>query len=299
MGCGVVRLGPAPACPVHLGLQHIPNRQAAALHPAVVHKHAAVAAHRGNLNKQPVTLRPRASPREHAPIAHLAAAFPIKGGGIEHQLHQITSFSPPSRLPIHHQGQHAAGVLKRPIALKGRGPKLRSHLLNRPLQGEIDAHRRRLGPLALGLHRRRKASQVHPQAMLLGDLLGELQGEAVGVVELEGLLAGNLLRPRGQHIGQQLFTPLQGFQEARFLALQLGQDHVPALQQLGIGRSHQSNRRLTHGGQKRLVDAQEPAMAHHPAQQPPQDVTATQVAGGHPIANQLGDGPAVVANHLQ
>ena len=299
VGCGVVRLGPAPASPIHLGLEHIPHRQAAALHPAVVHEHTAVADHRGNLHKQPVGLRARASPRERAPIAHLAAAFPIKRRGIQNQLHQITSLRPLGGLPIHHQGQHAAGVLKRLIALKGRGPKLRGHLLNRPLQGEIDAHGRRLGPLALGLHRRRKASQVHSQAMLLGDLLGELQGEAVGVVKLEGLFAGNLLGPRGQHIGQQLFTPLQGFQEARFLALQLGQDHVPALQQLGIGLGHQGDRSLTHGGQKRLVDAQEPAMAHHPPQQPPKDVTAAQVAGGHTIANQLGDGPAVVADHLQ
>ena len=40
-------------------------------------------------------------------------------------------------------------------------------------------------------------------------------------------------------------------------------------------------------------------MAHHAAQQPAQDVAAAEVAGGDTIADQLGDGAGVVANHLQ
>ena len=40
-------------------------------------------------------------------------------------------------------------------------------------------------------------------------------------------------------------------------------------------------------------------MAHDPAQQAPEDVAAAQIAGGHAIADQLGDGTAVVADHLE
>ena len=74
--------------------------------------------------------------------------------------------------------------------------------------------------------------------MLLGDLFGEFEGEAVGVVELEGLLSGNLLGLTGQHLRQQLLAPLQGFEEAGFFPGQLSADRLAPLQQLGIGRSH-------------------------------------------------------------
>ena len=75
------------------------------------------------------------------------------------------------------------------VALEGGGIQSSRHLIDGVLQGEIDAHCRGLGPLPLSLHRRFKACEIHPEAVLLGDLLGELQREAVGVVELEGLLA--------------------------------------------------------------------------------------------------------------
>ena len=40
-------------------------------------------------------------------------------------------------------------------------------------------------------------------------------------------------------------------------------------------------------------------MAHHPPQQAPQDIAAAQVAGANAVADQHGDGAAVVADHLQ
>ena len=47
--------------------------------------------------------------------------------------------------------------------------------------------------------------------MLFGDFLSELQREAIGVIELKGLLAADLLGLGCQHIGQQLLAALQGF----------------------------------------------------------------------------------------
>ena len=40
-------------------------------------------------------------------------------------------------------------------------------------------------------------------------------------------------------------------------------------------------------------------MAHNPAQQPPQDVAAAEVRGGHAITDQLRHRAAVIADHLQ
>ena len=297
VGGAVVGLHAAAAGPVHPGHHQITHRQAAALHPAAVHKHAAVAAHALDRHDHPFATA--SLPRQHATVAHLAAALAIEGGGIEHQLHGITGAGALGGLAIHHQGQHAAGVLQGLITHKGGGLQLSSHLLNRPQQGEVEAHRRRLGPLALGLHRRLEARQIHREAMLLGDLLGELQREAIGVVELEGLLTGDPLRAGRQHLRQQLLAALQGFEEAGLLAFQFRENHAAALQQLGISRRHQGDRRLPPRRQEGLVDAQQPPVAHHPPQQATQDVATAQVAGGHAIADQLGDGAAVVADHLQ
>ena len=104
-----------------------------------------------------------------------------------------SSAEAPGRLAIDHQRQHTAGMFQRLIAAETGCLQLASDLINGRLQRQIDADGRRLGPLALGLHGRLKAGQIHRKAVLLGDLLGELQREAVGVIQLEGLLTGDLL----------------------------------------------------------------------------------------------------------
>ena len=214
-------------------------------------------------------------------------------------MHRIAGAGPLGRLAVDHQGQHAAGLLQPFVAPEGCGLQAGGQLFDRALQGEIEAHRRRLGPLALGLHRRFKAGHIHRQALLFGDLFGELQRKAVGVVELKGLVAGNLPGFGGQHVGQQLFAPLQGVQEAGLLPFQFRQDLAATLHQPGMHRPHQGDAGLPHGGEEGPVDAQQPAVAHHPPQQAPQDVAAAEVAGGNAIADQLGNGAAVVADHLQ
>ena len=158
MGGRVVGLGAAAAGPIHLGDHHITNGQLAPLHQAGVDKHAAVAAHRLDRSEQ---LGVGAGSDKNAPVAHLAAALAIEGGGIEHQLHPITRAGPLGRFAVHHQGQHAAGVFQGGVALEGGGLQLAGHLLNRPLESEVEAHCCGLGPLALGLHRLLKAGQIN------------------------------------------------------------------------------------------------------------------------------------------
>ena len=282
VGGRVVGLGAAPAGPIHLGDHHITDGQLAPLHQAGMDKHAAVAAHRLDRSEQ---LGVGAGSDKNAAITHLAAALAIEGGGIEHQLHPITGPGHLGRLAVHHQGQHAAGMFEGGVALEGGGLELGGHLFDRPLEGEIEAHRRGLGPLALGLHRLLKAGQINAQPVLFGDLLGEFNREAEGVIELKGLLTGDLLGLGRQHLGQELFAPLQGFQEAGLFALQLGADHGAALLQLGIGTGHQGDGGLPHQLEEGPIDAEAAAVAHHPAQQAPQDVAAAQVGGGDAIGN--------------
>ena len=96
-----------------------------------------------------------------AAIPHLAAAFAIEGRGIQHKLNGITGTRCLGRFTVDHQRHHAAGVLQSLIALKSGGLQLSRHLLNRPLQGEVNAHCRGLGSLTLGLHGRLKTGQIN------------------------------------------------------------------------------------------------------------------------------------------
>ena len=142
------------------------------------------------------------------------------------------------------------------VSLERRRTLLTSHLLDRILEGEVDAHRGRLGALALLLHCRLEPIKVDCQALILRDFLGELKREAIGVVQLKGLGTADLGGLGGQHLRQQLLAPLQGLQEARFLPLQFGQDHFLALDDAGVSPLEQCNRRRPHGDEEGLIDAQ-------------------------------------------
>ena len=135
--------------------------------------------------------------------------------------------------------------------------------------------------------------------MLFSNFLRELEWKPIGVIQLKSLRTADLFRLGRQHIRQQFLSPFQGLQEPGFLTLQLRQDHLLALHQLRMHRLHQRNGRLTHGLEKRLIDAQETSMPHHPTQQATQDVATAQIAGRDAIADQLRHGSTVIADHLE
>src|SRR5581483_3282105 len=74
-----------------------------------------------------------------------------------------------------------------------------------------------LAALALLVHQRVEGRSVDGRVALERDLLGELDREPEGVVQLEGDGARHL--PRRQLLVEQLRTGAQGLPEPRFLAL--------------------------------------------------------------------------------
>ena len=60
------------------------------------------------------------------------------------------------------------------------------------------------GPLLLGLHLRVERLLVHGHALVLAHLDGQVDGEAIGVIELEGIGAGEHGLPLGLVLFQQL-----------------------------------------------------------------------------------------------
>lgn len=90
------------------------------------------------------------------------------------------------------------------------------------------------GALALGLHLALEAVLVDGQLALAGDVIGQVDREAIGVVQLEHHVAGNHAALQfGEVLFEDLQALLQGLGELFFLGLQHALDVCLLLLQLG------------------------------------------------------------------
>ena len=141
---------------------------------------------------------------------------------------------------------------------------------------------------------------VNGQAALGSQLDGELQGEAVGVVQVEGVLAVNLAAlGNGVHdfVGQ-LGALVNGLGEGVNLLGELLDDEVMVFAQLGVVLLVNANENL--GILQKLAEGnfQLHAVAHGAADDAAQHVALVHVGGGHGavVAQQEGGGTHMVTN---
>ena len=149
-----------------------------------------------------------------------------------------------------------------------------------------------LGPHALLLHRAFEALAVHGDPALGSDLLGQLDREAVGVVEREGILAGERLRPALEQRLEPREPGLEGPDEPALLLVQHVQHALAVLGQLAIVAAEDGDGALGHRRQERVVDAEpltRPPARHRAAQQSPQHVARALVAGQRPLGDREGE----------
>ena len=128
----------------------------------------------------------------------------------------------------------------------------------------------------------------------------EVQGKAVGVVELEGHLPGQDLLAVGlevvQFVAQELQAVVQGVGEPLFLAgHHLGHD-VAGVDQFGIKLAHEVHHPVADPGQERGGQVQEPPEADGPAHDAPEHVAPAFVGRQHPVGDQKGGGPGVIGD---
>ena len=183
------------------------------------------------------------------------------------------------------------------VAQEGRAP---AHLL---LQLAEDADvgvsgllGARVGPSALLLlvHEAAEGALIDIDPLLGRHLQGQVDGEAVGVVQLEGALArhqrapgaARLLLGRGHRGVQDRGAGGQGAAEGVLLAVGHLGDGAPAGLQLGVGGLHGVLRDGQQGGHGGLVDAEQAHGAHRPADEAAQDVAAAVVAGTHAVGDE-------------
>ena len=113
----------------------------------------------------------------------------------------------------------------------------------------LDALAGLAGALALGRHGPVEAFLVDAPSPLGGDLLGDLEREAVGVVQHEG--GGTVEGAAGGHLGQgvveQHGAGTQRLAEALLLAADDAAHEVLGGHELGVGRAHHVDDRVDQG----------------------------------------------------
>ena len=125
--------------------------------------------------------------------------------------------------------------------------------------------------LALLVHLIVELRLVQLHALLLHHLQGQVDGEAVGVIQLKGVGAGEGALPLGlvpgQHVAKDLQAAVDGLGEVLLLGADDLGDIVLPLPQLGIVALVLMDNGVAHLVEEGLVDAQQLAVAGGPAQQ--------------------------------
>ena len=147
-------------------------------------------------------------------------------------------------------------------------------------------------PLALFLHQLLEAAVVDREALLGEQLLGQVVGEAEGVVELEGVLGvdprGPLLLRLGDQLLEQLGAALEGAAEALLLVGDPALDRLALGRELGVGVAHDLDRALREAAQPGGLEAERAALLDRAAHDPAQDVAAVFVGGDDAVGDQEG-----------
>ena len=294
MGGGVGPHDGLAAAGVHLSLDGVPQLEHAAGQLAGVHILAAlVLLHIRDLED-------RAARAQRAVVGGLTAHLGVEGGLVQHDNglhagHQLLSL-----LIFHHNG-HDPGV--------GDGQRVIAHELGLgDLLAELHAGPAQIaqglpglpGPLALLVHLLVELRLVQLHALLLHHLQGQVHGEAVGVVQLEGIRAGEGLFSLRlvflQHIVENLQAAVDGLGEVLLLHPDDLGDIVLALPQLGVVALVLVDDGVAHLVQEGLIDPQQLAVAGGPAEQAAQDIAPALVGGEDAVADHEGGGADVVGD---
>ncbi len=155
----------------------------------------------------------------------------------------------------------------------------------------------RLG--ALALHRGLKAGIVDAETAGAQRVLGQVEREAIGVVELEGDLAGELFA--ALQVARLVFehgeAAHQRGAETRLLELQRFCDQRFGADQLGIGLPHFAHQRGHELPHQRIARADQLRMAHRAPHDAAQHVAAALVRRQHAIGDQKRRSAQVVGDH--
>jgi len=237
--------------------------------------------------------------RQHAGIADLATGFGVERGTVQddhclvaglHRRHR------PALLQQRHDLQ-AAGIQL--VVPQEHGRRKLGHQIGRQARGggELAGI---AGATLLLLHGGIEAGHVHRQPALARDVGGQVDREAVGVVEPEriGTRDHAIGHARG-NVVEDAHARIQRLGEALFLGLECTLDQFAGSRQFRIGIAHQLGQRTDHLVEEGLAHAQHPAMAQRATDDTAQHIAPALVGRQDAIDDQEATGADVVRDHAQ
>ena len=190
-------------------------------------------------------------------------------------------------------------VVARETGTHPPGGKLPVSLGYFPLPAALPVH---AGLFPLLLHEGLEFGGAHREVQTPRHVRHDIDGEPVGVVELEDESSGDGGGPRipqSSDFALQKAQPVvQGFIEPLFLVEDHASNIILVFEQFRIGVVHGVHHGNGHVAEKRAVEAQEAPMAEGPADDTPQDVTPAFVARQDAVADEKRRGPAVIGDDL-
>ena len=252
------------------------------------------------------TFRSHAVGGDDALVGDLAAGLRVERRAVEHDLAALAGLdlgrrgSPSTTRPsdVRLAGELLVGA---EVGLAER-PQVAPHLGVR-VAGLLRL-RVGLGPLALLLHQAGEALAVDLEALLLRHLQGQVDREAVGVVQLERLVARRASAPpdslvRATAVSRMVVPAARVRRNASSSAYAIWLIRPKPALQLGVGLLHPLQGDRQQLGQARVVEAEQAHRAHRAAQHPAQHVAAALVAGGDAVADEHQRGAHVVGDDPQ
>ena len=292
-------MGPADglaALGINGGVDGVAHMEGALRQAAIVHELAAlVLLHVGHGEQNAVCA-------DGAVVGRLAAHLRIERGPVQHHHGVGPGGDLAPQLVVGHQGHHRGVELVVVIAHKLRGGDVLSELHTGPAQ-VAQSLPGLTGPLLLLLHQLAEALLVHGHALLGHHFRRQVDGEAEGVIQPEGVGAGENLLPLGlvlrQQVGEDLHAAVDGAAEVLLLGADDLGDIGLLFPQVGILSLVFMDHGIHHLIQEGIVDAQELPMAGGPAQQTPQHIAPPLVGGQDAVADHEGGGADVVGDDPQ
>ena len=156
-----------------------------------------------------------------------------------------------------------------------------------------------LGHLALLGHVDVEAGAIDADAALAGNLLRQLQREAIRVVQAERRAAverGNTGRELVLEDGE---AGLQGLAEALLLLGEHAHDEVAVLDDVRVRVPHDLDRRLHQAGHDQLLGTEQVGVADGPADDAPQHIATPLIAREHSVVHQHRAAAGVFGQHAQ
>ena len=240
---------------------------------------------------------------ETARVAHLTSHLAVEGRAVEHDRDLLALLRTTDRLAVPHDGDDlAADEVVGVVALEVGGGQLVGERHPDVVVG-TPCVAVGLGAAAvlLGLHLAVEGVHVDVVAGAARDLAGEVDGEAVGVVELEGHLAGeHLSLPEALELrGEARLARVERGAEALLLGRDDAVDEGLLLHELGIHVTEDARDLVGVGGEEGAANPHEAAMVDRATEQAAQDVAAALVRGEDAVADHEGNGAGVVGDDAQ